>query len=204
MNPSDLVAYYVNQLVMQYFGLPNASAQVAAFSTEAVANLIIMQVRAGFSLATATGMQLDALGQVIGVQRQVPGFDPTINEFAMPRYSDSDAGTYIGFARYSGIQPNGHWARYTDIESAYVMTDGLFATFIAFLVAVRASNYSLQALDAIFFKFFGTLVTIADNANMTMTYTHNATLDPSQLFPILDYLGFLPHPSGVSYSVVTI
>lgn len=204
MTPSDLIAYYVELLTMEYFGLPNAVGMLAAFLTQDVADLIVMQVRAGFALGTATGRQLDAIGEIIGVRRQVPGFAPGTPEFSMPRYADGAAGTYIGFARYFGIQPNGHWARYNDLVTAYVMTDGQFTAFILFLVAVRASDYSLEALDAIFFIFFGNYVTITDNLNMTMTYTHSASTDPGVLFAIVNYLNLLPHPSGVSYTVVSI
>lgn len=204
MTPSQLVAYYVNLLIMEYFGLPLASGTVAAYTTQAVSDMIVMQARAGFSLATATGKQLDALGQLIGVRRAVPGFAPGTPEFAMPPYADGAAGTYIGFARYVGLDPDGHWARYTDSGSAYIMTDGQFAEFIRFLIAVRASNYSLKSLADIFFLFFGDLVTITDNFDMTMTYTHDATNDPGVLFAILDYLGFLPRPAGVAANVVTI
>lgn len=204
MTPAELVLYYVSLLVMEYFGLPQASGMIGAVTTQSVADMIVLQVRAGFGLGTATGKQLDAIGEIIGVQRQVPGFNPAQPEFSMPRYADGSAGSYIGFARYAGIQPNGHWARYTDTPSAYVMTDGQFAQFIEFLVAVRASNYSLEALDAIFFEFFGDYVKITDNLNMTMTYTHSASTDPSVLFAIVDYLGLLPHPAGVAAIVVTV
>lgn len=204
MTPAQLTQYYVNLLIMEYFGLPNASGTIEAFCSQAVANMIVMQVRAGFSLSTSTGRQLDALGQIIGVQRQIPGFEPGTAEFSMPRYSDGGAGTYLGFARYVGLDPSGHWARYTDIPTAYIMTDGQFAQLIRFLVAVRASNYSMKALCDIFFTFFGALVTITDNRNMTMTYTHDATNDPGVLFAIIDYLGLLPRPAGVEAVIVTI
>jgi hypothetical protein len=204
MTPAELTQYYINQLIMEYFGLPKASAQIGAFCSQAVADLIVMQVRAGFSLDTATGKQLDCLGEILGVQRSIPGFTPGTPEFSLPRYSDVDAGTYVGFARYSGLDPDGHWARYTDSETSYVMTDGQFSEFMRFLIAVRASDYSLKALADIFFAFFGTLVTITDNLDMTMTYTHDATDDPGVLFAILDYLGLLPHPAGVEAVVITV
>lgn len=204
MTTAELVIYYQQLLIMEYYGLSNATGMIGAFVTQAVADLIVMQVRSAFALGTAIGKQLDALGEIVGVQRQIAGFTPGTPEFAMPRYSDGAAGSYIGFARYAGIQPNGHWARYTDQPTAYIMTDGQLTQLIQFLVAVRASDYSLEELDDIFFSFFGTLVTITDNLNMTMTYTHNATLDTGVLFDIINYLGYLPHPAGVAYNVVSI
>lgn len=205
MTPSELVAYYVNLLIMQYFGLPKASGTVAALTTQAVADMIVMQVRAGFALNTATGRQLDAVGQILGLQRSVPGFTPGTPEFSMPEYSDVGAGTYVGFALYDGSPaPDGNWLRYTDSPTQYVMTDGQFAQFIAFVVAVRASDYSLKSLADIFYAFFGDLVTITDNLDMTVTYTHDATNDPSVLFALVDYLGLLPGPAGVEIVVVTV
>ncbi len=204
MTPAELQTYYQQLLIMEYFGLPKATGTIGAFCSQSIADMIVMQVRAGFSLATATGMQLDAVGELIGARRQVPGFEPGTAEFAMPPYDDGAAGSYIGFALYTGLDPSGHWARYTDIETAYVMTDGQFAQFIRFLVAVRASDYSLKALADIFFAFFGLLVVITDNMDMTMTYTHDATNDPGVLFAILDYLDLLPRPAGVEAIVMTI
>lgn len=205
MTPAELILYYVNLLTMEYFGLPNASGMVAAFTTQAVADMIVMQVRAGFALGTATGRQLDAIGQIVGASRSVPGFVPGTPEFSMPAYGDGAAGSYVGFARYDDNPvPNGHWARYTDSATQYVMTDGQFAEFIRFLVAVRASDYSLEALDEIFFAFFGNYVTITDNLDMTVTYTHSASTDPGVLFAIVDFLGLLPHPAGVGVAVVSV
>jgi hypothetical protein len=205
MTPSELAQYYTNLLIMEYFGLPLARGTVEAYTTQAIADMIVMQVRAGFNLDSATGLQLDAIGQLIGVQRSVPGFTPGTPEFSMPEYSDVDAGTYVGFARYDDNPvPDGFWPRYNDSPTQYIMTDSQFAQFIRFIVAVRASDYSLKSLADIFFAFFGDLVVIDDNLDMTMTYTHDATNDTSPLFAILDYLGLLPHPAGVEAVVVTI
>lgn len=205
MTPSELSAYYQNLLIMEYFGLPLARGTVEAYTLQAIADMIIMQVRSGFDLDSAAGRQLDALGELVGLQRSIPGFLPGTPEFAMPEYSDVDAGTLVGFARYDDNPvPDGNWARYTDSPTQYVMTDGQFAEFIRFIVAVRASDYSLKALADIFYAFFGTLVTITDNLDMTVTYTHDATNDPGVLFAILDYLGDLPRPAGVEAIVVTV
>ncbi len=205
MTPSELAQYYTNQLIMEYFGLPLARGTVTAFTTQAISDMIVMQVREGFNLDSAAGKQLDALGELVGLQRSVPGFTPGFPEFAMPDYSDVDAGTLVGFATYDdNPPPDGYWANYDDSPTQYIMTDGQFVEFIRFMVAVRASDYSLKALTDIFFIFFGTLVTITDNLDMTVTYTHDATNDMEILFALLDYLGILPRPAGVQAIVVTI
>lgn len=199
MTPEQLIQYYIGLLIMQY-QKPKFQGAISAFVTQSVASLIVMQVRGGFNLATAVGAQLDCLGEIIGVTRNIVGYNAGTSNFSMPDYSDAAAGTYIGMTPY--IQtPSGHWRRYSDTSGTYIMPDGVFAQFIQFLVAVRASDYSLGSLDEIFFEFFGTYVTITDNLDMTMTYTHSNS-DPGILFGILNYLNLLPHPAGVSYSVV--
>ncbi len=205
MTPSELAQYYTNLLIMEYFGMPLARGTVESYSLQAISDMIVMQVRSGFNIASAAGNQLDALGEIVGLQRSVPGFTPGTAEFAMPEYSDVDAGTLVGFARYDdNPAPDGNWARYTDSPTQYIMTDGQFSEFILFMVAVRASDYSLKALSDIFFAFFGALVTITDNLDMTVTYTHDATNDTAILFAVLDYLDMLPRPAGVEAIVSTI
>lgn len=199
MTPDQLVQYYLGLLVMEYYGLPKATGLLSAFVNQAVASMIVLQVRAAFNLQTATGKQLDCLGQLVGAQRAVPGYTPGVSNFSLPRYSDVNAGNYIGLTRY-GSTPSGHWRRYSDLVTAYIMADGVFAQFIQFLVAVRASDYSVEDLDAIFFEFFGNYVTITDNGNMTVTYHHNPA-DPGVLWGVLNYLGLLPHPAGVGVIV---
>lgn len=205
MTPAQLAVYYAQLLIMEYYGLPKAVGTVEAYVLQAISDMIVMQVRAGFNLMTATGLQLDAIGEIVGLQRSVPGFIPGQPEFAMPEYADGAAGSYIGFARYDdNPMPNGHWARYTDSPTSYILADGQFAELIQFVIAVRASDYSLKSLADIFELFFGNYVTIDDNLDMTMTYTHDATNDPNILFALVDYLGLLPHPAGVEAIVVTI
>ncbi len=205
MTPSELAQYYAQLLVMEYFGLPMATGTIEAVTTQSIADMIVMQVRAGFSLSSATGRQLDAIGQILGLQRSIPGFSPGTPEFSMPEYADAAAGSYIGFARYDDNPvPNGHWNRYTDSPTSYIMTDGQFAEFIRYIVAVRASDYSLKSISDIFYVFFSGYVTIDDNLDMTVTYTHDATNDPGVLFAIIDYLGDMPRPAGVEAIVITV
>lgn len=202
MTASDLVNYYVGLLIMQFFGLPKASGMIAAFVGPAVSDLIVLQVRAGFNLATATGRQLDALGQIVGLRRSAPGFASTEAFFKLEPYVQWGSGG-IGFSRYPEGPTPGLWWRYADVPDSFIMSDALFAQLIRFVVAVRASDYSLDALDAIFFAFFDDNVQISDNGDMTMTYNHDST-DPGVLFPLIAYLKLLPHPAGVAYTVVEV
>lgn len=73
-----------------------------------------------------------------------------------------------------------------------------------YLIAVHASDMTNASIDNIMFEFFTTYVTLTDNEDMTLTYTHDATNDPFQLFAIVLYLNALPKPAGVLVTVIQI
>ena len=202
MDTQDLVAYYVNLLIAQYKQMPKARATIQAVSTQIVADQIVAQVRDGFDPATAIGAQLDILGRYVGAQREIPGFTPLNEYWALPSYNDPNTG-YGGWASYSDVVvPSDYWRAYTTTDATLTLTDGQMRNLILYLVALHASDYSNASLDLIFQKFFGGYATIADNGNMTVTYTHDLTNDPNLLFEIVKFIGALPRPAGVAITVV--
>lgn len=203
MTDSELVAYYQNLLVVQYKVLPNAQGTIGALATEVVANQIYNQVMQGFDLTTAIGAQLDVLAQYVGAPREIHGYNPLIPYFSFPPYAGPTPPD-IGFASYSDVtDPPDLWLSYSTATTTYVLTDGQLRQLIAYLIAVHASDHTLQSIDLILQTFFGVYCTMTDNEDMTMTYTHLLT-DPNYLFSIIDQLNLLPHPGGVEVIVVEI
>jgi hypothetical protein len=204
MTTDQLVAYYVNLLIIQYKALPKAQATIAAISSTIVADQIVAQVRDGFDPATAVGAQLDILGQYVGAPREIPGFTPVNEYWALPSYNDPNTG-YSGWARYTDVViPSNYWRSYTTTDATLTLTDGQMRSLILYLVALHASDHSNESIDNLFAQFFGGYATVTDNGNMTVTYTHDATHDPSILFQIVNFIGALPHPAGVAIDVVEI
>lgn len=71
--------YLSNLLIIQYFNKPKAKATVEAVSKMFPTDLILA-IRDGFDLETATGKQLDILAKYIGVER---GYTNSNNQAAM-------------------------------------------------------------------------------------------------------------------------
>ncbi len=69
MTTEDLITYYKNLLILQYYRLSRARATIGAFVQELIASQIINQVQDGFDLETAIGKQLNILASYVGAQR---------------------------------------------------------------------------------------------------------------------------------------
>lgn len=203
MTTQELVAFYVNLLIIQYKILPNATGTIQALATEVVADQIYSQVMNGFNLDTAIGKQLEVIASYVGAPRAIFAYDPSIPYFALTDYADTPASD-VGFADYSDVAaPVDDWIQYDTSETTYVLTDGQLRSLIKYLIAVHASDTTLASIDLILQTFFGSYATLADNQDMTITYTHQST-DPSLLFGIVKQLNALPHPAGVQVIVTEV
>lgn len=204
MTPADLVEYYQNLLIAQYLLKPKAAATVAVFLTELIANNVITQVQDGFDVTNAVGKQLDAVGTYRGAKRQVYGLNVTKTYWSMIPVADASPATYKGFALVAGGEPSWYWITEPDLSAAqYVMSDGDFRSYIQYLADLHASDHTMESIDALLLKWFGTYAKLIDNGDMTLTYEHQ-TADPSLLFTLVNATKALPRPAGTSVSVVNI
>jgi len=203
MTTDELISYYSNLLIMQYRNKSKAVETVKAFVDETIASQIVQQVDDGFDLETAIGEQLTILGTYRNAPRLIFGLILTKQFFAMPGYDDVDPSTAKGFATYDD-NPNPSWyfVLYSDVNNLiYSLSDSDLRNLIKYLAELNSSDHGLGEIDNILFKYFGTYVTLDDNLDMTITYTDDPT-DPNNLFPIVNSIGALPHPSGVEVIVV--
>ncbi len=202
MTTDELVAYYVALIIIQYANRPRAVATVDAFVRSLVADQVIQQVEDAYDLATATGVQLDALGTYVGASRTIVGIDLGKTFFTTPTYAASDKDTVPGFAFYAdGSNVPQYFAFYADGQNvAYVLTDPDFRLLIQYLAKLNALDLGLGSIDQFLFEFFGTYVTLTDNGDMTITYADDPA-DPSNLFTIVNFIGAFPQPAGVEIIV---
>lgn len=198
MTTQQLIEYYSGLLIIQYQNLPNAVGMVQTFAGTVIADQIVDQVRQGFDLATAVGKQLDALGTYRGAQRTYYGIDIPRPLFTMPAYGAPGANTANGFAFYGAINlVTWFFATYGDLNlSSVTLTDDELRSLIGYLAELHSSDFSLESIDALLFKYFGNFVTLTDNGDMSITFHHNPG-DPGNLYSIVSQVGLLPHPAGV-------
>ncbi len=207
MTFDQLIAVYVSLLIMQYNLKPKAQATISTLVSAAVAKLIYQQVENAFDITTAVGAQLDILAKYVGAQRIIYGLSITKVYFQFRYAADlpPPATSFNGMADVSNPITSWFFLTVRDFDASVItLTDGQLSTLIQYLADVESLDFTVQNVDDIFVKFFGTYVTWVDNFNMTMTVTHDQTNDPNTLFETVKFLGALPRPAGVSLSVVEI
>jgi len=207
MTTQELINYYVNLLIIQYHDRPKAMATINALAAVLAMDMLLNQVQDGFDVATAVGAQLDILIKYVGGQRNIYSIDLTKTYFQFRDQADPAPPTQVsnGFADQASPNTPWYWLTPQDLVAVVtVLTDGQMRQLIQYLARVENMDFSMKNIDDLFFDFFGIYVTMADNQDMTMTVTHNATLDPSPLFRVITELNKLPHPAGVGLTVVTI
>lgn len=205
----QLVSYYKELLISQYFNKPNAYGTIGALvggtgEYGIIAAAIYNLVRDGFDIDTAVGAQLDILGEFRGVIRYFSTLDLSKVFLPLVSYDDPSAGTYPGIADYDDpVQPPSTYTMTYDDFISNTLLDGDFRRVIKFLAAVDASDYSYESLDNICYTFFANKVNLKVTGNMEITYEH-LTSDTDNLFEIVNQMGILPTPAGVSFVVAEV
>lgn len=205
----QLISYYQALLISQYFNKPKAIGTIGALiggtgESGLIANAIYNQVRDGFDLDTAVGKQLDTLGKFRGVDRQFDTLDLSKVFLPLVSYDDPDVGILPGIATYEdAVQPPSIYTMTYDDFNNNILQDGDFRRVIKFLAAVQSCDYAYATLDSICYTFFAGNVNLKVTGNMAITYQH-LTSDTDQLFEIINGMGLLPSPAGVSVAVAEV
>lgn len=194
-----ILEYYANLLIVQYNTKEKAVGHTKLFVNQATCDGLAQDENLSFTLATAIGEQLNILGRIVGVPRNVQGLVISRDFYNFTTYASPASN---GFASYTdAVYPsNILWISYSDITSAtYAMTDSEMRVIIALKVALNTRNSTTKDITEILFDFFGSNVEFIDNQDMTITY--NISTDIQQVMQIAVFLGFLPRPMGVLANV---
>jgi hypothetical protein len=209
MTNAELVATYVQLLIIEYSdpnNQPNALATIAMLANEAIANQVVGQVGAGFSIngsygqTIAQGVQLNILAQWVGAQRILPGYIPPNEYYGFEDTTGSYVPTIGGMGDVTVGPPSDFWDSTSQIAGSYTLSDGEMIELIEYLAAVNNAYLSVENVDNILYEFFGNLVTVTESAVMQVTYTDSPS-DSGTLFGIINYLDAFPHPAGVAVEV---
>ena len=206
MTTDELIAYYVGLLIIQYATQPNAVATIEALISILVQEQIIQQVGDAFLFTVdpvgrpvdgATGVQLDAIASYRGAPRTLFGLTPQVY-FEM---FDAGGSAYVanGFMDAADDPLLTTWLfllAQDTVQPIYSLLDDELYRLTQFRAQVHQCDMSIETIDAIMFKFFGTNVTMIDNGNMTMYYI-DLNSDTDTLFGIVAITQSLPRPAGV-------
>lgn len=195
----DILQFYADLLIVQYKDNPKASAMIKLLVNQATCDGLAQDEAEAFNLETAIGAQLDILGRIVGVPRNVQGLVIGRDFYNFTTYA---SGASNGFASYAdAVYPTEiYWLRIIDVSSAsYAMTDSEMRTIIKLKIELNTKNSSTKDINDILWEFFGDDVEFIDNKDMSITY--NISTDIQQVMEIAVFLGYLPKPMGVEQIV---
>ncbi len=211
-NVTDIIDYYVNLLIIQYKGQPNAEATIALMAQTMLASGIIIDVMNGFNIdadlgPTAVGAQLDIIGKYVGVDRYYTSID-LINYTALVPYAQGaspptspPAWGLSTYATFGNNDYNGTLLYDSITTETNALTDADFLTLILFQIIINNCNFSYGALEAAVHKYLGPAVRFENgNAVMEMVYFLTAPMTP--LLTAIIFKSLLPHAMSVGAGIV--
>lgn len=193
----ELKTYYAERLIAQYRGQPNAVNTIKALVQEAWLDGLIQDEAACFDIDTSVGAQLDIVGRIVGVPRNIYGLDLEHEFFEMTSYDDTPAG--VDLQRYAD-SPDGPeiMLRYRS-DAVYSLTEFEMRTLIRMKIKVNTILRSTKNIIESMYDIFEDGVEIIDNLDMTMTF--NVAEPYQNVFAVADYVGILPKPMGVAATI---
>lgn len=193
----SLIDYYKNLLIIQYHNKPKAQATIDAVVRECLANGVVFDVRDGFNIDTASGVQLDIIGKYVGVDRFYNSQDITGVHFG---YSDAFENEPVGTTGYADaadfLTKDGEFLSSRDIiGTGFSLSDNDFRTLIRLKILLNNSNFSNKQIDDDLEEIFSGDLYFVDNLDMSLEYF--TTSDLSLIVRVALSKNLLPAPMGV-------
>ena len=193
-----LVNYYVVRIISQYSQGPNAQRLIALMSKQALADDILTQILYAFDIDSAVGVQLDIIGQYVGVSRNINPAT-SIPYWGFENYSNT--GNTIGFRNYAqNSNTTGVWETYHSAglpNSA--LNDDQYRLVIQLQIILNSNDGTLASIQNYLNTLLPGFVSLTDNQDMTLTY-YVSNLYTTLSTEILQQ--FLPKPMGVGINIV--
>lgn len=190
-----LTEYYQDLLLYQYINSTKARSTIGLLCSQAISDLIPLSVRDAFDIDTATGYQLDILGEYIGFSRNVT--TPIIRDYFKSDDQENLAGNTYGFTSYlDNTNSNIALYAYVNSESAsFSLSDDEYRTMLKLKSFINISNLSFYEVDLKLYEIFSSNIVLFDLFNMSILYFVNETYE--RLIYIATLNNLLPKPMGV-------
>lgn len=201
----DLQNYYANLLIVQYNGLPKASATIKMLVKLIFINLILLQIRDAFDWKTAIGTQLDIVGKWVGVSRTYNGSLYWNKQFlSYPQYpilypDDLTSENQHGYSNYETFSQEG--AQITYKEAGFVeqrLGDDDYRILIGLKIIQNNINHIAGEIDRAIYEYFdGQVYTTWLPHQIIYHYPENL----SNIINVALSKNVLIAPSGVSITI---
>ena len=198
----QLKDYYANLLIVQYNGLPKATATIKMLAELILAKMLIFQVRDGFDWKTAVGVQLDILGKWLGITRtyNVSLYDNKVF-LSYPGSSSltpsvTTSAYQHGYSDYTTFDSDtGGVLTYNELGFAeQKLNDDDFRVVIGLKIIKNSINHTAKNIDDAIWEYFNGQVYTTWSSHQ-ITYNYSASL--ATIIQVCSYKNVLPVPTGV-------
>lgn len=184
--------YYANLLILQYRNKPKARNTIKLGAGIYLADGLIFELNDILDLETQQGAQLDLIGQILGCNRVIPGFDNGGAWFTFEK-----TGAY-GYSDVNELS-EGYWKQYRNsIASSYALEDPDYRLLLKFKAAYNIRVGSWGELDNLYYRFFGDEVRIVNTRDLSISYEVKSSLTTA--FKAAQHLGYIKPPMAIGYS----
>lgn len=200
----QLQDYYSNLLIIQYNGKTKAKATIELLARLVWSNMTLMQIRDGFDWRTAKGIQLDIIGQWIGISRQYTGDSTWGNVFlSYPSWDDSTDTLQGGYSDYTNFDTlEGGVLTYEDLNTfKQELNDDDYRIIIGLKIIKNNIICNQGNIDKAIWDYFEGKVYTTWQPHQ-LTYYYDSSL--STVMNICFKKGVLPTPTGVKVNILEI
>lgn len=190
---SDVENYYADLLIIQYRNKPKARATIKLGVNLYLADELLFDLNNILDIDTAVGPQLDLIGKILGVNRQINGLTIDKDFFT---FEKADA---YGFSDINELS-QGYWKNYNNsIGSSYALSDNEYRILLKFKALYNVRYGSMGGMDLLYWRAFGNDITYINNKDLSITYQINSNISVAVRAAV--FLGYIEPPLGISYSI---
>lgn len=185
--------YYANLLILQYRNKPKARATIKLGTDIYLGDGLVFELNDILDIDKAVGAQLDLIGKILGVNRNVYGFSLDTKYFSFEKTNA------YGFSDKNELS-EGFWKNYRNsVASAYALQDSEYITLLKFKAVYNLRRGSIGELDSLYFNLFGNDIELVNNQDLTVTYKVKSNISVGLQAAI--YLGYFKPPMGIDYTI---
>lgn len=197
----NTIEYYKDLLLYQYINQPNARATIGLLCSQALVDLLPIEMNKAFNIDTAVGPQLDILGEYIGFNRNI-NTPITRDYFTLDDYI-TPVTTPYGLTSYLDPTLNANVSMYEYISNVYsliTLTDSEYRILLKLKILLNISQNCLDGVNDLLSEVFSGDVIVLDQLDMSISYF--VKVEISRILAIAAAQNLLPKPMGVLISGV--
>ncbi len=189
---ANIENYYADLLIIQYRNKPNARATIKLGVDLYLADGLIFDFNNVLDIDTAEVAQLDLIGKILGVSRNIDGFTFNVDFFSFEKTPPEIS---YGYSDKNELS-QGYWKRYKNsVGSSYSLYDDDYRVLLKFKALYNVRYGSWACMDLLYKKAFGDEITLVNNKDTTISY--QVSPDASLGLQVAQFLGYIEPPLGI-------